>query len=144
MPGNLFNIDTSGLGSLLGSVGSLAKDLRSVITGKLDPEKQAEFDQKVLELEQTAMNAQTAINAVEAASPSKFIAGARPSAMWLCIFGLAWATFIVPIWIWASAIWKLPAPPSVDSGTLVSLLVGLLGLSGLRTYEKGVGTSNVH
>lgn len=136
------NIDLGSIGTgvkdIAGGVGSLLKDIRAAITGKaiLDPTKLAELEAKALELEQQAMNAQVEIDKLEAASPSMFKSGWRPGAGWLCVFGLAWATFIVPFWIWAAAIFKLPLPPNIDTGVLISLLVALLGLGGYRTYEK--------
>jgi len=36
-------------------------------------------------------------------------------------------------------IWSLPAPPLLDTASLVSLLFGMLGLGGYRTYERVQG-----
>jgi hypothetical protein len=127
-----------GIGGITNGIGSLLKDIRTAITGKapLDPTRLAELEAKALEIEQQAMNAQVEINKIEAASPSMFKSGWRPAAGWLCVIGLAWSTFLLPVWIWLTSIAKIPAPPLLDTGVLVSLLVAMLGLGGFRTYEK--------
>jgi len=128
----------AGLGSGLSAIGKLAKDIRAAITGKeiLDPTKQAEIEAKLVELEQAAMNSQVELNKIEAASPSMFKSGWRPAAAWVSVLGLAWSTFIYPIWIWATKIYILPMPPILDTSVLISLLIAMLGLGGYRSYEK--------
>lgn len=139
-------INIENIGGIFSGAGQLLKDIRTAITGKeiLDPTKLAELEAKSLELEGAIMNAQAEINKIEAGSSSKFIAGARPAAMWLCVTGLAWSTFIIPIWIWISTLYKIPPPPGIDSGILTSLLIGMLGLGTLRTYEKQKGVQGDH
>ena len=137
------NID---VGGVIGGIGTLAKDIRAAITGKsvIDPNQQAALENKLIELEQGAMNAQAKINEIEAASTSKFTSSWRPACGWLCVLGLAWTTFITPVWTWLSAIIKLPLPPTIDTGILVSLLIGMLGLGTLRTFEKTKDVQGKH
>jgi hypothetical protein len=131
-------IDFGSLGDIFKGAGTLLKDIRTAITGKapLDPTKLAELEATLLQLEQQAMNAQVELNKIEAASSSLFKSGWRPAAGWLCVLGLGWSTFGVPVWIWASSLFKVPLPPDVDTGVLISLLIAMLGLGGYRTYEK--------
>lgn len=80
--------------------------------------------------------AQAAINQTEAANPSLFVSGWRPFVGWVCGLGLAYAFLIKPI---ASPILQkaLGVPmESLDVGTLLTLLFGMLGLGGMRTVEK--------
>jgi hypothetical protein len=74
---------------------------------------------------------------VEAASSSVFVSGWRPYIGWVCGTGLAYQFLIYPI-----AIAWLPKIVQLDMGTLLSLLAGMLGLSGMRTQEKLNGVAS--
>jgi len=86
---------------------------------------------------------QIKVNAVEAASGSIFVGGWRPAAGWVCVVGLFYTFLIQPLLSWGSAIWKYPAPPSIDTVVLMELLLGMLGIAGLRSYDKKQGTAAV-
>jgi hypothetical protein len=73
---------------------------------------------------------QLAVNQVEAAHKSLFVAGWRPAIGWICGLALLYSTLLAPI----LSIW-LTVPP-VDSSLLTTVLLGMLGLGGLRTIEK--------
>ncbi len=62
----------------LEGVGTLAKDLRSAITGEINPETKANIEQKILEIESAAKLAQLKINETEARTGSLFIGGWGP------------------------------------------------------------------
>jgi hypothetical protein len=85
-------------------------------------------------------------NAVEAASPSLFVAGARPFIMWVCGIGLATSCIIAPLFTWASALFGHPTPfPNLNDPLLQSTLAGLLGLGHIsRTIEKIKGVVGQH
>lgn len=85
-------------------------------------------------------------NAVEAASPSLFVAGARPFIMWVCGVGLATSCIIAPLFTWASALLGHPTPfPNLNDPLLQSTLAGLLGLGHVsRTIEKIKGVVGQH
>lgn len=84
---------------------------------------------------------QIEVNKVEAASSSVFVAGWRPAAGWVCVSGLAYAFLGHSLLAWLSAVKGWPAPPMIDSDTLMVLLTGLLGLGGYRSYEKSKGVA---
>lgn len=127
-----------GIGGIAGGIGKLLKDIRAAITGKeiLDPTKLAEIEAKLIEIESQAMNSQVELNKIEAASPSLFKSGWRPAAGWLAVLGLGWSTFLVPVWMWVSKLCVLAAPPVLNTEVLISLLIAMLGLGGMRTFEK--------
>lgn len=126
-------------GTLEGA-GTLAKDLRSAITGDISPEKKAEIEAKTLQLESSITKAQLAINQAEAQHPSIFVAGWRPFIGWTCGLALLYNFLVAPL---LSQFTKLTMVP-LDIGPLITLLIGMLGIAGLRTVEKANGTQAVH
>ena len=80
---------------------------------------------------------QSDVNKTEAASSSIFVAGWRPFIGWTCGAGLAMQFVVSPIGVWISGLCgKTIQMPNLDMGTLLTLLFGMLGMSGLRTFEK--------
>ena len=103
------------------SVGNLAWEIREAIKGKeLDPNQLLEI--------------QTKINEVEAKHRSVFVAGWRPFIGWVCGLALAYNFIIRDLFIWV--IDPEIVPPALQMEHLMTVLFGMLGLGGLRTYEK--------
>lgn len=98
-------------------------------------EQQGEVEKAIAE----AAQAQTAINLKEAESPSLFVAGWRPFIGWVCGIAFACTFLAAPFFTWISAMFNGPAFPTLDSATLMSLTMGLLGLGTMRTVEKVQG-----
>ena len=84
---------------------------------------------------------QLEINKAEAGHKSIFVAGWRPFIGWTCGVALAWHFVIAPFIMCFSAYFGLdmPALPDFDMGSLLTVLMGMLGLGGLRTFEKYKG-----
>ena len=102
------------------AVGGLAWEIREAIKGKeLDPKELIEL--------------QTKINEVEAQHRSLFVAGWRPAIGWVC--GLAFAYHYVAFPI-IRTIYPNVEFPVLDTEPLFTVLLGMLGLGGLRTFEK--------
>lgn len=86
--------------------------------------------------------AQTAVNKQEAAHRSVFVAGWRPFIGWTCGVSLCWHFVLVPMLMWVDAWVGLGfTPVRFDMDSLTTILMGMLGLGGLRTYEKTKGVS---
>ena len=85
--------------------------------------------------------AQMAINKEEAASGSLFKGGWRPFVGWVCGVAFCYHFIIQPLIVFIVALTgtTIPDLPSFDMGTLLTVLGGLLGIGGLRTYEKQKG-----
>ena len=85
--------------------------------------------------------AQIEVNKEEAKSENVFKSGWRPFIGWTC--GIAFAYHFVgqPLIMLVLAYFGLPAPylPDFDMMSLMTVLGGLLGLGGLRTFEKYKG-----
>lgn len=94
-----------------------------------------------------AAQSQLDIDKAEAASPSMFVAGWRPFIGWICGAGLAWQFILLPFSTYAiniaATFWglKIPPLPALDNSTLYPLLMAMLGLGSMRTYEKVQGVS---
>ena len=115
----LLGLNNSGNSAL----GEFAKDLREAIKGKeIDPEKAL----KLIEI-------QNEVNKIEAQHRSIFVAGWRPFIGWVCGLALLYNFIIRDLVAWVS-----PGimPPALQMEHLLTVLMGMLGLGGLRTFEK--------
>jgi hypothetical protein len=106
-----------------------------------DPEKAAAAKLELFKMQQSGELAiiagQLEINKVEAANPSVFVSGWRPFIGWVCGSGFAIQFVIGPMAEWGSALYGNPVKfPQMDVGTMMPLLIGMLGLSGFRSVEK--------
>ena len=82
-----------------------------------------------------ALKGQLEINKIEAAHHSVFVSGWRPCTGWVCMLGLFYNVIVANILgIWFDL-------PEVDTTLLVPVMMGLLGLGAMRTYEKTKGVS---
>tara|TARA_R100001129_G_scaffold181309_2_gene160431 strand:+ start:309 stop:701 length:393 start_codon:yes stop_codon:yes gene_type:complete len=98
----------------------------------------AELEQSLVSLQA----AQAAANLEQAKHPSLFVAGARPAIMWICALGLLTNFFVMPVAEWAVAIWAPGTElPALQTGELMTLTLSLLGLGGMRSFEKTKGVA---
>ena len=90
---------------------------------------------------QEALLAQLEINKAEAASGSIFKGGWRPAVGWTCAIAFLYHFILKDLIIFGCVIAGvvLPELPEFDMGTLLTVLGGMLGIGGLRTYEKQKG-----
>ena len=120
------------LASLSALIGPVSAILDKVIPDKDLREK---LSHEIATMADKQMSAQIEVNKVEAAHKSIFIAGWRPACGWVCISALAYSTIISPILgIWFTV-------PVVDTSLLTTVLMGMLGLGAMRTFEKTKGVS---
>jgi hypothetical protein len=89
------------------------------------------------------MTAQTDINKEEAKSTSVFVSGWRPYVGWICGSAFALHYLMLPVanFIMVAEGYK-EVVLAFDMQTLMTLLMGLLGLGGMRTYEKVQGVAS--
>ena len=79
---------------------------------------------------QELLKGQLDVNKTEAAHKSLFVAGWRPSIGWVCSLGLLYNTIIANILgIWVDL-------PEIHTTLLVPVMMGMLGLGAMRSYEK--------
>jgi hypothetical protein len=112
-----------------------------------DPKQKAEALLKLEELRQSGdlavIAAQTDVNKIEAANPNLFVSAWRPSVGWVCSAALAFQLVIGPMIVWGTELAGHPVhPPIMQTELLTTLLVGMLGLGGMRTVEKLNGVAS--
>jgi len=119
-----------------------------------DPQKAAEAKLKMLEMAQAGdlkeleanlqiAVAQVAANSAEAASGDSFARRWRPFIGWTCGVAMAYNFVLLPLLVFVSTVWfgvdaKL-IPPSMDLATMLPVLLGMLGLGGMRSFERSQG-----
>lgn len=140
---SLSNID---IGSVFTGIGTLAKDLRTAITGKapLDATKAAELEMKAAELEAAIEQARLSVMVAEATSIDPWTSRARPAFLYVVYImllasipmGIAHAInpavakdVAIGFGAWLEAI----------PGDLYALFgAGYLGYAAVRTYDKKI------
>ncbi len=133
------------LGALI--KGALGPIMDGVLRFIPDKNKRAEakeqFEGQMLNAMTGLVEGQLKINQEQAKHSSVFVAGARPFIMWVCGSALLWQFLLQPMATWFLLAFAqpetLPPFPALDMGPLMTLLLGMLGLGGLRTYEKRLG-----
>jgi hypothetical protein len=128
---------------------SVLLDIGSKVIDRVwpDPEKAAAAKLELFKMQQSGELAtiagQLAINKEEAAHPNVFVSGWRPFIGWVCGSGFAIQFVIGPMAEWGSALYGNPVKfPQMDVGTMMPLLLGMLGLGTLRTAEKIQGVAS--
>lgn len=96
---------------------------------------------KKMALEMQSQLQQIDVNKVEAQHGSVFVAGWRPFVGWVCAGVLAYTYIVQPFATFAIRIWQpeFPPPPTLSLGELMPVLLGMLGLGGMRSFEKAKG-----
>ena len=123
--------------SILGSLIGPATQLLDKVIEDKDEKNRIAFELSTL-AERHAnelAKGQLEVNKVEAAHHSIFVSGWRPCIGWVCALGLLYNTILSNILgIWVEV-------PEIDTTLLVPVMMGMLGLGAMRSYEKVQGVS---
>ena len=129
----------------------MIKDLIGPVAGLLDKFIEDKNQKSALAHEIATMSekyaqesalAQMEVNKVEASSSSLFVSGWRPAVGWCCVFAMAGNFIVTPFANFALGLAGMDITiPLVPLDTMMPVLLGMLGLGGLRTLEK---TKGVH
>jgi Holin of 3TMs, for gene-transfer release len=134
--------------SLFG-IGEVSNLIQTVI-GKVIPDKgeATKLALEIQKLEQTGelallaaetdiMKGQLEVNKVEAASEHLFVSGWRPFIGWVCGSAFAYNYVLQPFFIFAVMVCGVNiVPPTLDTAVLMTLLSAMLGLGGMRSFDK--------
>lgn len=119
---------------------SLASTILNKLWGNKDDELKRQF---ILELQQKVgeldiAKRQIDVNVEEAKSSNLFVAGWRPFVGWVCGLSFAWTFLFQPFLTYLVIVsgHEVPNLPQLDMSQIMTLLMGMLGMAGLRTYEK--------
>lgn len=103
-------------------------------------EERKQAEAVLMKIRQEPAVLQGEINKIEAAHRSVFVAGWRPFIGWVCGIGFAWAFVFQPLVGWVVVFQGLDiTPPVIATDDMMELVIALLGLGALRTYEKSLG-----
>jgi hypothetical protein len=128
---------------ILGPVLELGKSL----IGRFFPdeekrrEAEADFLKQAMDGELKQVIAQLEINAREAQHPSIWVAGWRPFFGWVGGCAFAYVTIVQPLLSWYGTAKGWPMPPELNLDLLWVVVTGMLGIGGLRTFEKSKGVA---
>lgn len=131
------------IAGIIDSVGKVAGDL--ITTDK----ERMQLELEGRKLDQAIDLAQIEVNKVEAASSSVFVAGWRPAIGWIGAAAMAYQFLLYPMLLWAWTYlqgtgWipkELAPPPVLDADQLWVILSGILGIAGMRSFEKTKGVA---
>jgi len=102
----------------------------------------AKLDQKTLETLLAVDSKQIEVNIEEAKSSNFFVSGWRPSLGWVCSAAFTWTYVLQPITIFILTAVGHPVDlPKIEFGEMSAILMGMLGLGGMRTFEKMKGVA---
>lgn len=126
------------IGEVISNVGKVADDLFT------SDEERLAMALEEKKLETSLVTGQLAVNAAEATHPSVFVAGWRPAIGWIGAAALAYQFLLYPLLVWGWSLLQAQGyvpttqapPPVLDAEALWVLLTGMLGIAGLRSFDK--------
>lgn len=132
-----------GIGAIIDSVGKVASDL--ITTDK----ERIELELESKRIDQATDLAQMEVNKTEAQNQNLFVSGWRPAIGWVGAAAMAYQFLLYPLlvwaWVWLQAEQIVPKevspPPMLDTEALWVILSGMLGIAGMRSFEKTRGVA---
>tara|TARA_R110000796_G_C14474606_1_gene425966 strand:+ start:355 stop:747 length:393 start_codon:yes stop_codon:yes gene_type:complete len=114
-----------------------------VIPDRAGAEKaKQEIERSLIENANKLNLAQIEVNKVEASSSNLFVSGWRPAIGWSCALGFFWLFIGYPVADWILQLNGVEQElPKIDTSALMELTFGMLGMAGLRTFEKLKGVA---
>jgi hypothetical protein len=124
--------------------------LLPTVLDKLIPDKSAQDAAKVKLVEMQMAGelqqimGQLAINQEEAKNASIWVSGARPFILWTCGVAFAYAAIIEPLLRFIAQVWGgYTGPfPAIDTNLTMQVLMGMLGLGAMRSWDKKNGVAS--
>jgi hypothetical protein len=130
------------LGGLLGGGKDGALATISKVVDELHTSEEEKLDKKILmqRLQQKLAEKQLDVNAKEASHRSVFVAGWRPAIGWCGALALFFAFILSPCIEWYAKFSGMDiVPPAIETGPLLAIVTSMLGVAGMRSFEKVKG-----
>lgn len=99
------------------------------------------YESKLYQIASSIDLAQLEVNKVEAANSSRFVSGWRPFIGWTCGAGLAYEVIVRDLLNWILMLSNTPLLPTLNNEILWMTMSSMLGIAGLRTFEKLKGVA---
>jgi hypothetical protein len=129
------------IGSLLGGKDGALKQISSVIDS-IHTSEEEKLDKKILmqRIQQKLAEKQLDVNVKEAGHRSIFVSGWRPAIGWMGALALGFEFILSPGIEWYSKFAGLNLiAPEIQTGPLLAIVTSMLGVAGLRSFEKSKG-----
>lgn len=133
---------------MLAGLINILPNILAIVDKSLPDKAQAELAKQRIEFELLAAvnevnKSQAETNKVEAAHRSIWVAGWRPAIGWVAALGVFWAFIGQPLSAWAATVYGIPFAllPEFPMDQVMELVLAMLGMAGLRTFEKMKGVS---
>jgi hypothetical protein len=130
------------IGGLLGGGKGGALATISKVVDELHTSEEEKLDKKILmqRLQQKLAEKQLDVNAKEASHRSVFVAGWRPAIGWCGALALFFAFILSPCIEWYAKFSGMDiSPPAIETGPLLAIVTSMLGVAGMRSFEKAKG-----
>jgi hypothetical protein len=122
------------------------KDLKNKMKNEIR-KIQLETENKLLEMNHEQTMGQVEIAKLEAKSNDAYVRRARPTILWICAAGMAYSWILHPLLVWAWAFMPVyipelkgvNPPPNLSMMEMLPIIMGMLGLSGMRSFDKKNG-----
>lgn len=125
------------LGAAEGLIGLFRSGIELIPNENERRRLQAELETQQVQFISAINQSQIEINQIDAASQSRFQSWWRPACGWVCVAGVGIQFLLYPL---LGAVMSVVQPgfslPSLDLSEAITLLLGLLGMAGLRAYDK--------
>ena len=140
-------MDITGLGSvfdfgskIIDKIWPNAEDANKAKLAMLQMQQAGEF--KELDANLELAKKQMEVNIAEA-NKGGLLNSWRPALGWVCVFSYAYNFVAMPLIVWCVTAWRGDAPAMIalDTTELGVLLAGMLGIGGMRSYDKAKGAS---
>jgi hypothetical protein len=136
-------VNILGISSVVESVGKVIGDLHTSDKERMELELESKRIDQAVDL------GQMEVNKVEAANQNLFVAGWRPAIGWVGAGAMAYQFLLYPLlvwaWVWLQAEGYVPKevkpPPMLDTEALWVILSGMLGIAGMRSFERVKGVA---
>ena len=130
------------IGGLLGGgQGGALKTITKVVD-ELHTSEEEKLDKKILmqRIKQKLAEKQLDVNAKEASHRSVFVAGWRPAIGWCGALALFFSFILSPCIEWYAKFSGMDiVPPAIETGPLLAIVTSMLGVAGMRSFEKAKG-----